>query len=413
MLNSNSGKSWGASLGCALLLTVTTSLSPSHAAAQQPAAPDTTCLALSDSSAALPDSAAVKSRFKACAQRADSTRRADAVQSATAAARPTYDVFFSLPEAGDEQRLDDGSGQQLGPVAFIFPSPFANGFTRRSQIAVHPAPGLLVAVVVVRGNPGDPVPQTYANLQLQTGVNCIWLFAPGPNPGNTYQVFVTSTPSGSPCNRSNPRGPLFVDERHIGGFAHADYPPSPRFDEIPPNQPVLGFKCLNAWCEAGPSAFTQHPPPASVSGKEGKIKGWFDEQYLAERVGGVWTKRMRAAVFPVPNLDRLDRSDFAVYRRVAWLYIFDPIPAGSKYASWGMGVGANHKNKVELKFDAASSKWSVRITPQGGTPITWTEVEEMPHLDVPIPGTVRFRFTVEDDGIWVPCGQSCCRAKGT
>jgi hypothetical protein len=171
VLNSFRRKSFGGSLGCALLLTVTTSLSPSRAVAQEPPKRDTTCLTLSDSAAAKPDNVEWKSRLRTCADLADSTRRARAVQSATAAGRPMYDVYFSLPEAGDEQRLDDGSGQ-LGPVAFIFPSPFADGFNRRSQIAVHGKPGLLVAVVVVDGVPGAPLPRSYANLQLENGVNC-------------------------------------------------------------------------------------------------------------------------------------------------------------------------------------------------------------------------------------------------
>jgi len=419
MLNSIRGRSWGVILGCALLVTITTFLSPFRATAQEPAR-DTTCLKLSDSASKSPENVRLKSELRNCAQRADSTRRALAIESASAAARPTYDVFFTVPEAGDEQRLDDGSGTgNLGPVAFIFPSPFANGFTRRRQIAAHSLPGLLVAVVVVDGVPGTPVPRSYDNLRLQTGVNCIWLFATDPNPAHDYQVFVTSTPPGSPCDRSSARrGPLFVNESHAVGFGHADYAPSARFDEVS-NQPLLGFKCLAAFCEAGPSNFAQQPPPVSVpelrGKKEGQIKAWFDEQYLSERVGGFWKKIVPAVLFPVPDLDQLDRSDFTTdYRLVGWLYILGPIPPGSKYAQWGLSVGPNRRNTVELKLlDPTTSKWSMRITPSGGAPKIWTDVEEMPHPDVPIPGAVRFRFTVADDGIWVPCGQSCCRANGS
>jgi len=61
-------------------------------------------------------------------------------------------------------------------------------------------------------------------------------------------------------------------------------------------------------------------------------------------------------------------------------------------------------------------QWRMRVTKPGDTPGAgsriWLNVVEMPHLDYPVPGSVRFRWTVADDGVWIPCGQSCCRGDG-
>lgn len=409
----------------ALALAIGVLVVPERAAAAlrpvpQVVRPDSTCLAVSDSAREFANDTAFKNRSMRCALVADSTRRFRATRLAVAAVQEAITIPFTIPESGDEQRLDDGMGT-LGPTAFIYPSPGADGFTHRGQIAAHGAPGLFVAIVVVDPpDGGGPMPSTYTNLGLKQGINCIWLRASSPDPALPYQVWVSDPWTTGACDRTHTtglRGPLFVDERRVpngvGYFRHADYPPAPRFG-INGTQPLLGFKCLDAWCEAGPGPFAQHAPWVAVAGREGRIKGWHDEQRLAERDhSGVWRPTIRATIVPVPNLDQLDKADFSkttgsgrpIWVNVASIHLLDD-PSGTKYYTWGLRRG---RNLAELHFDG--SAWHMRISPQGAPQVIWN-VAEMPHEDVAVPGSVRFRFTVADDGFWVPCGQSCCRAGG-
>jgi hypothetical protein len=363
------------------------------------------------------------SKALACARTADSERRSRAIRLAGRAAYEALTIPFTIPESSDEQRLDDGSGG-LGPLAYIFPSPSTNGFTRRSQVAAHGAFGMLVALVVVEDpQPPQPLPPSYQSLHLQTGgVNCIWLRQPNISGLGPYQAFVSLALPGQVCSRTDAMlGPLFVAESHPLN-AHSDYPAAARFGEYN-NQPLLGFKCpagvsgnsSASWCEVAATPFTAQPPWASDNTREGRVKGWHDEQWLSVRnSSGNWIKQVRASLVPFPNLDRLDKSDFTGgWVRVARFYIWADQPT-TKYYRAGLRAGSSPGatfNTVELRSDGV--KWQMRISapgPGGGQTI-WTNVEEMPHLDFPVLPGVRFRMSSLDDGIWVPCGQSCCWAE--
>jgi hypothetical protein len=316
-------------------------------------------------------------------------------------------IPWDIPEYHDEQRLSDGD-QGFGPVANIYASPHLDGFKHVSQIADQRPPGLLVAVVVVDADAGARLPATYTRLGLRPRVNCLWLAFERGDPGRPWRGRISPSTQNGTCSRSEPTSNLAVERTPVSGFPeHADYPPVGRFSEAEDGQPLLGVKCLNAWCEFGPPNFRPKPPGHPNRSRQGRIKGWHDEQLLAIRTdAGVLVPGVRAALIPDSNLVRRGEGDFLnQWVPVATLYF--PADPGPKYSRWGLSKGENL-----LELTDSAGVWRARITPEGGTPRKWLRVKRTPHDDAIVPGTARFRWTRSDDGVWVPCGQACCRTDG-
>ncbi len=195
------------------------------------------------------------------------------------------------------------------------------------------------------------------------------------------------------------------------------YPAVARFGESAAGNPLIGVRCLNAWCEMGAGTFDLRPPLPVTFGDyspRATIKGWHDEQILSiRRLTPVprfvpTSPPLRAALVPREGVEALSPADFSAgWQRVAELYLETAPPTGSKYASWGLQRG---KNSIDLRQFAWG--WTVRMTPPApGAPRVWRVVARDVHLDAGIPGTARFRWTTGDDGMWVPCGQSCCHVE--
>jgi hypothetical protein len=368
-----------------------------------------------------------------CVDVADSTRFAIPLGHVELEGSRLTKGFFGIPEYHDEGRLPT-VGNQLGPMAHIYASPYLGTFARRQQIYEQGMPGMLAAIVVVDLVPGDTLPDTYKkNLRLDAGVNCVWLYLADTMPGTRYKAYVSTAAPSSPCDRNaTKRGPLqVVAVRHPAFTSSSDYPPVARFDvDVSGNLPVMAFKCLAAFCEVGPAnpASVRAPwglsrpdhnkaewdvpaflPVSQAERRTRVIKGWHDEQYLSVRFNDRWIRlNLRATLTPVPALDTLDASDFLnTWTRVATLTLQDNVQATSKYGKWGLTSGAN-----EIWMQVAGNVWSVQIR-RGGTVVkTWIHVGRMLHFDAAVPPTARFRWTLMDDGIWVPCGNACCNSDG-
>jgi hypothetical protein len=272
---------------------------------------------------------------------------------------------------------------------------------------------VLAALVFVDGQAGDPVPATYDTLHLRAGmVNCVWLAYQPASSGGAWKASVTHADLERPCRptATGARHPLSVRRRRLPGATAADYPPVARFSAAKDSQPLLGFKCLDAWCELGPMpGFVPDTPTTNISGPLGQIKGWHDEQDLAEYVGGRWVPRVHAAIVPAPKVDTLKPADFEKGPIPVATVVLSADPRhDSKYYRWGLRKG---RNRVVLSH--VGGTWSAKLLPgNGSAPRPWDFVRQMMHMDAVVPGTARFRWTKSDDGVWVPCGQSCCEVEG-
>lgn len=349
-----------------------------------------------------------------CINRVDSLRRATALRYAAPAVRYIAELPWHIPEYHDEQRLSIGGGN-VGPMAYIYASPALGGFTDPAQFEEHGDRGVLVGVVsVLETYNGELLPQPYRDLGLAWGLNCIYLAYRGTGPPDErWDAYVTNSGTGAnaPCQHSTSPTWLSVHATRTSSYGLRDHPPVARFGETRTGRPLLGIACLDTWCEIGPGSSDARP--AQGSDREEKVKGWHDDQALSVwSPPGHYRRVMRAKVTPRRNVDQLTLADFADWQEVAIIRLDTAPPAGSKYEKWGLMKG---KNTLELKLTGAT--WSAQVTSrrENGNFVTreWVFAEPRhPHVDAAVPGTARFRWTVGDEGVWVPCGQGCCKVEG-
>ena len=322
-------------------------------------------------------------------------------------------MHWTIPEYHDEQRFLDGASG-FGPVANIYASPMLDGFTEEWQIEAQGNPGVLVAIVVVDPpDGGGTLPSTYTNLSLSEGINCLWLQydrTAGPPP-KRWKGHIASATAAGECDRTatSTMHDLEVQRStHPSHTRHGDYPPVGRFSETSAGQPLLGTKCLNGWCEFGPAGFASLPPSGGNTGREDRVRGWHDEQILEEPTVAGPKRGPRGVIIPAPNVNTHPESDFeGRWVPVARIKIVDPLLTTSKYHNGGLRQGMNF---LELRKDG--NDWKARVRPNGAS--SWQllpYVEPELHYDAVVPGTARWRYTRADDGVWVPCGQRCCRAQ--
>ncbi len=395
---------------------LTTRGAPRQERRQQPTASplmangDTTCRAVIDSARLPAPSPDAVARARSCVFRIDSVRDAAPLKSIRGEFERLAMLHLQIPEFHDEQRLWDGYGA-LGPLAFIYASPQLGAFRYEWQIAEHGPVGVLAAVVFVDPLPNEPMPITYGQLHLKPRVvNCVWLaYDPAAAPNRRWTARVTHVPTTQPCRPQATAASYPLVVRRSAGLPFADYPPVARFSAASNRQPLLGFKCLAGWCELGPAGFVSVSPMTGMTDALGRVKGWHDEQDLAEFDGTRWVPAVHAAIVPVPNVDQLEPAAFRNTKvHVATIVLRQDPPVRSKYHRWGLRAGQNR-----LVLSDVGGTWTAFLYPAtGGQPTTWAIVDRMKHLDAAVPGTARFRWTQADDGAWVPCGQACCDAQG-
>lgn len=323
-------------------------------------------------------------------------------------------IHTMIPEYHDEQRLPDGAGG-LGPKAHLFASPNLAGFRHPWQFAEHRSDGVLVAHVFVDPLRGETVPQWYVDLGLLPGLNCVWLAR--VTGATSYRAFVRPVNPRGVCDKRVTRVVQLEVKTSHSGAADSLYPPVARFSESAEGKPLLGVRCLNAWCEIGTSPFTLRAPVPAMFGDvsdRATIKGWHDEQVLsirnpADRRVFVPTSApmLRAALVPRDGVELLSSADFdGRWQAVGNLYLETEPPAGSKYATWGLKYGRNTVYVRRFNWG-----WGVRMSNATNQRV-WRLTQRDFHEDAAIPGTARFRWTIGDDGIWLPCGQHCCHMEG-
>lgn len=327
-------------------------------------------------------------------------------------------LHFEIPEYHDEQRLSDGAGG-LGPQAFIYASPFAGDFKQIPDWEEHGTQGLLVGYVFVFLQPGETIPQTYQDLYLQEGINCLWL---ARTSAGGWSGGVSLPSADGKCLRSiSWTGTLQVNAFHGAFGNYSDFPPVARFSESAEGLPLLGVSCLRAWCELGRPGFTPTPSWVPSAALQNVIKGWSDEQRLVVRnAAGKLVPDVRAHILPIAGIAEKNLADFNNnWITVARIEVKSAPAPGSKYDNWGLRQGTHY---LELyRTPAATSAATVastgadfqaRIRRPDGSTKPWQMIKRMPHFDVAMPSTARFRWTIGDDGMWVPCGQACCQVHG-
>ena len=365
-------------------------------------------------------------KARMCAYTQDSTRREKAQAVAAAELERHGRMFSNIPEFHDEQRLAGDDATTLGPYTGIFTTPFADRFRLAWQFQEHSPAGVLAGYIVVLQEPGEILPQTYKDLNLHFGMNCIFLITTGIS-ANPLQAKVVQ-PTGGACrdpvgNRNDVATTL--DVRMSNPVPNGWMLGAARFEEDTQGRTVFGLPCGQRWCRIGRPGFAELTTSfcnwgfETCNRKEQLVPGWYDEQQWDEYQGGHWVKRnLRVAIVPRININDHSAASFAARKYMADLYLREAPSPNSRLFLKGVRRG---KNKVELEriVDANGQiVWQYIITPEpntGGVVPQPFVVIHGPHhhWDAPIPGSARFRYTMLDPGIWGPCGQACCPSDGT
>jgi len=303
----------------------------------------------------------------------------------------------------------------------------------------------------------------YAPLYLDRGFNCVvlkWNAAAAPPP-EAYVVPVSDEskcldPYSLPINLNAKLS--VVQYGPIGDAGGTDQiPVVSRWDWSPTDSTyVIGLLCPNGkWCElhgttpAGRTyaSLASYSAPADLSGVDRSVvreKGFYDEQYLAR--GSFWSHYFGigprfvrdgtlGTVFPVPNLATRTLAHYqsvkpeSLWIPVAWTslnvasatykqnYNYDLSPAPSVPGS---------RNDIALCFGDVSKcgklvvpnncdydsvsvgTWFARVTsPTGPTKYFCVKARVLPSGVTP-GGFVRWRWSVKDETIWIPCPVGCC-----
>lgn len=347
---------------------------------------------------------------------------------------PLAGPISDVPEYHDCQALLTGASADYGPLVAIYARYHLDSVYRsdRFKNSQEPTP-----VAEIYSYDGD-----YSQLGIKQGFNCLDL----RRVNGAWSARIRAMgPTQPDCTAVHPRDGATVLPVHENPMPHAtdaDYPAVARWDwdAGDPANPAsahqyIGIKCGTSWCDvgadhplptpkaAGRPGFDPMPnrpqPPQLKRDRVSGIKGWYDEQYLANIDGAGRPHRgpFLAQVYPHPQNDEVNTTAAfgAVWRPSAYVML----PAGSHYDKLHLGPGQNTIylcqgtgcTGVPPAVKCATSEdglvWYARITPSQG-PVAHTCVTRRAHDNVEMPATARWRWVSKDEKIWIRCASGCC-----
>lgn len=355
-------------------------------------------------------------------------------------------VHQNVPEYHDCQR-------------FIVPDARGEGLQYDSIFAIFAAFGLDSLGQGAQEGTGPPIfaaaqiwsENTYAPLGIDSaGFSCLYLYRGDGASWNARMVSYGATEVD--CTRVRnasglpPGTELEVRPYTMTGGSGPHYPNVARWDwDEEHRQHYIGIKCgMAQWCEVGEmgnlsvsSPRTDHSNPAWSPNRRRvfEVKGWYDEQYLAEpstaSPTGVRPSAIRGTIFPDTLLGTWDDvSDFAS-RWVPVAKIALAVPDAltvNPYAS-KLNLGATRPggplNELSLCHGTKSQCSGVPASaPTCGDGLWWTrivnaETGQAKHRCVirrALPGvevvaTTRWRWLPDDEGVWERCVEGCCESQ--
>lgn len=340
------------------------------------------------------------------------------------------------PRCDDPLYTDDQSfrvdANDYGPHAYAAPAP---GLEMATDESAFSSPRL-VALVYVKPPANGVLPLPYQSLRLEAGSNCVYLHYAG----STYTAYVVPSPTANPC-----AGSIAPDQSHAlqvttiqnpspwnappNASIAANIPAVARFHEahVPKSvtpYTLIGLRCGNKWCVLWPTTTTDQDNPAH-QGKHGErrgwsVRGWGDAQHLAQMsaAGAVTRSDIQASILPV---DDLASKTFAApepgehpgdAQHVATIY-FKNDPTGV-YGDGASGDGwhfRKHENELYIWKDASSpTGWSGEIQNKSFLGMITHHIPvnvEPRHVGTNPPATARFRWSADDEDVWVKC-DGCC-----
>lgn len=173
----------------------------------------------------------------------------------------------------------------------------------------------------------------------------------------------------------------------------------------------IGLSCSesDAWCEIGA------PGVQPQEWIEGTVPGWYDQQHLAVEVDSDLSPGPWATIFPSPGLRDADEQSFEGNggAEVAFVLLED-FPGSNAYQTrFGFrptpnATGPRDGNKIRLEMGNDNTGRAHISTP--GSPLTVKQVPMtlVPGLQHGAKGSVRWRWSADDESWWVSCPDGCC-----
>jgi hypothetical protein len=372
----------------------------------------------------------------------------------------------NIPEFHDCQRLIDHSE----PTKYLeFAAVFArenlsealasrkdqkNGFVRDSggRARLEPSgatPQYLADADIIRD--GIAVAQVvsdmdYPPLGIGRGFNCMYLIGKGAK-WTGVMVYVGLDEKKCDSQAFAPGmgiKPLWVDAGGIGANPD-DVPPVARWDfDSRYAEHIIGIKCDDRWCDVSGRQGGKGEAPAGGGNhpKQQRIKGWYDEQRLAEY--DPTTKKVTGpgspmgTVIPDKNLERYLKDDTFSDQSQTWLpvahvamnsaspaylakYGFERVPSSKPTTEMlHISLCKGDADRCGIPADAATLRLKC-VNPTGVTKPLWFAKYEFGanppkfycvvyrgHPGFQIPAVVRWRWRADDETIWISCPEGCC-----
>ena len=354
-----------------------------------------------------------------------------------------------LSQTGPATRLTTTSAVSLGNFKVtagvapdsgymaVEPNFTALGDCRTKSNTSYNAVGIAFAVIVSWGGEYEP-------LGIKRNFNCLYLYDSAALKALMVPVDMEESRCAQQIDPTVTEGKhLYVRASSRPGMTLLDYPPVARWDtDSRTGMVFVSIICGAAWCEVGPkpglsmfmgpsSPYYPSSSPNTTIRRVMEVKGWYDEQRLAEIVDGkpVPTKLL-ATMFPHPDLDSYDETSFAIG---TWLPVARIVVRGD-YKKYMLKLNLeattdlDHANEAFLckglmkdcvpneddqkqvakcKSDGRPRMFGKIVSVSGK--VRYLCVTRAFHmLKKKIPGTVRWAWFDDDEGGWWRCPDSCC-----
>jgi hypothetical protein len=343
-----------------------------------------------------------------------------------------YDSLFAIFATDRPGRLDT-----LALLDTLSPSMEARRDSVQRLAGFEATDALPSAEIWADGNDYDP-------LGIGAGFNCLYLYRQG---GRWAAKMVQFHGTERDCSR--PADPTMIgpDVKDLDvsetGHGLGTVPKVARWDwDDRQQQHLIGIYCGTAWCEVAPTGINGPPsylarlsnsstlPPGLK--KVFGIKGWYDEQYLATLPAAGTRARptvLVGTIIPDPSLGEISDTASFAGRWVRAAQVALRVP-GSTPNPYYDKLNLSHTeqntnarlNLIELCHGktceglpnvnqcSGYDDWWARITRADDGNLMYRCVErcDMQNLNIPIPGTARWRWLADDERTWMRCAQGCC-----